>query len=169
MAWSYQRSFGLPVSIVRPFNTYGPRQSARAVIPTILSQLHNGATTLHLGALSPTRDFNYVKDTVAGFAALAGCPEAVGRVTNIGSGTEISIKDLVELCMSITGQKAEIVSDETRLRPDKSEVNRLLCDASSLRSMTDWKPAYSLEQGLRETSDWIRAHPGSFRAGIYQV
>src|SRR5205823_3136715 len=127
MALSFHHAFDLPVAVVRPFNTYGPRQSTRAVIPTILAQLHKGATELRLGATSPTRDFNYVEDTVAGFLAVAACDRALGEVVNIGSGREISIGDLVRLLVQITGSDADLVTEEARLRPPGSEVERLLC------------------------------------------
>jgi NAD dependent epimerase/dehydratase len=121
MALSFFHSFELPVAVCRPFNTYGPRQSTRAVIPTILAQLHAGASEIHLGATSPTRDFNYVTDTAAGFMAVAECDRCVGQVTNIGSGREISIGDLVEVCKQITGSDARVVTEEKRLRPEGSE------------------------------------------------
>lgn len=169
MALSYWHAHEVPVSIVRPFNTYGPRQSTRAVIPTILSQLQAGATELHLGAVSPTRDFNYVTDTAAGFVALADCDEAVGRATNIGSGRETSIGELAELCMDITGQRAEIVTDEERLRPSGSEVERLLCDFSVARRISGYEPRVSLEEGLRLTAQWVEEHLGELATSGYQV
>src|SRR3954469_8798319 len=128
MALSFHHSFELPIAVVRPFNTYGPRQSTRAVIPTILTQLHRGAKQIHIGATSPTRDFNYVTDTVSGFLAVAASDRAVGEVVNVGSGEEISIGELVQLLVDITGGSAEIVTDEERVRPEGSEVGRLLCD-----------------------------------------
>lgn len=158
MALSFHHAFELPVAVVRPFNTYGPRQSTRAVIPTILTQLHAGAREIKLGATSPTRDFNYVDDTVAGFLAVADCDRAVGEVVNIGSGREISIGDLVRILIEVTGSDAEIVTDPDRLRPAGSEVERLLCDADRAREWAGWEPQVSLEEGLRRTSDWIREH-----------
>lgn len=155
MALSYHHAFELPVAVVRPFNTYGPRQSTRAVIPTILSQLHKGAQEIHLGSTSPTRDFNYVEDTVSGFLAVAGCDRAVGEVVNVGSGREISIGDLVQLLVSITGSSAVVVTDEDRLRPAGSEVERLLCDNSRAREWMGWEPQVPLEEGLARTSAWI--------------
>lgn len=169
MADSYYRSFDLPVAIARPFNTYGPRQSARAVIPTILSQLLSGIKEIKLGSLTPTRDFNYVLDTCSGFLAIAEDELTCGRVTNIGSGSEISIKDLFDLCVKVTGSDAKIVTDEDRLRPEKSEVNRLLCDSKVLSDMTGWKPAYTLGEGLQLTSDWISDHLDVFRVEEYNV
>jgi NAD dependent epimerase/dehydratase len=158
MALSFHHAFDLPIAIIRPFNVYGPRQSTRAVIPTILTQLHKGATKLELGATSPTRDFTYVEDTVAGFLAVAGCDRAVGNVVNIGSGKEISIGDLVRLLVEITGSDAEIVTAEERLRPGTSEVERLLADSTRAREWTGWEPTVSLRDGLTRTSDWIRDH-----------
>jgi NAD dependent epimerase/dehydratase len=158
MALSYHHAFDLPLAIIRPFNVYGPRQSTRAVIPTILTQLHKGATKLELGATSPTRDFTFVTDTVAGFLAVARCDRAVGNVVNIGSGQEISIGDLVKLLVEVTGSDAEIVTDEARLRPEGSEVERLLADSSRAREWTGWSPQVSLREGLTRTSEWIREH-----------
>lgn len=152
---SFYLSVGLPVATVRPFNTYGPRQSNRAVISTILHQLLSGQGEIHVGALTPTRDFNYVTDTIAGFLAVAAAEQAVGRVINIGSGQEISIRDLIEILFQITGRQASVVVDETRLRPGASEVNRLVCDASLARELTNWTPAVSLEVGLKHTADWV--------------
>jgi NAD dependent epimerase/dehydratase len=158
MALSFHHAFDLPVAIIRPFNVYGPRQSTRAVIPTILTQLHRGAKKLELGAISPTRDFTYVEDTVAGFLAVASCDRAVGEVVNIGSGREISIGDLVRLLIEVTGSSAEIVTDEARLRPDGSEVERLLADNRRAREWTGWEPTVTLADGLRRTSEWIAAN-----------
>ena len=169
MALSFHHAFELPVAVVRPFNTYGPRQSTRAVIPTILSQLHKGAKEIHLGATSPTRDFNYVEDTVSGFLAVAGADRAIGEVVNIGSGREISIGDLVQLLIEITGSQAEIVTDDARLRPAGSEVERLLCDNARAREWTGWTPQVSLEEGLRRTSDWIAEHLDELDTSGYSV
>ena len=169
MALSFHHAFGLPVAVVRPFNTYGPRQSTRAVIPTILAQLHKGAKQISLGSTSPTRDFNYVEDTVAGFLAVAGCDQALGQAVNIGSGREISIGDLVQLLIEITGSEAEVVTDEARLRPTGSEVERLLCDNTRAREWTGWTPQVSLEEGLRRTSDWVRANLDKLDTAGYAV
>ena len=155
MALSYFHAFELPVAVCRPFNTYGPRQSTRAVIPTILTQLHGGAAEVHLGTTTPTRDFNYVEDTVAGFLAVAECDRAVGEVVNIGSGREIAIGDLVELLVRITGSPARVVVDPERVRPAGSEVDRLLCDNTRAREWAGWSPQVPLEEGLRRTSDWV--------------
>jgi len=169
MALSFHHAFELPVAVVRPFNTYGPRQSTRAVIPTILAQLHKGAKELRLGATSPTRDFNYVEDTVAGFLAVAECDRAIGEVVNIGSGREISVGDLVRLLVDITGTDAEIVTDDARLRPAGSEVERLLCDNRRAREWAGWEPAVSLEEGLSRTSTWIAAHLDELDTAGYAV
>ena len=169
LAESFYRSFELPVTIVRPFNTYGPRQSGRAVIPTIITQLLSGAQELKLGSLTPTRDFNYVKDTAAGFMAIADCEAAVGQEINIATGQEISIGDLANELIRQINPQAKIVCESERLRPEKSEVNRLLGDATKLRQMTGWKPAYTFEQGLAETIAWIREHMDSFRTGVYSL
>lgn len=161
---SFYLSFGLPVATVRPFNTYGPRQSNRAIISTILHQLLAGQGVIHVGALTPTRDFNYVADTVAGFLAVAAAERAVGRVINIGSGRETSISDLIELIFRITGRQASVVVEEARLRPQASEVNRLVCDASLARELTGWTPAVSLEVGLKRAADWVgrQQHSGEY-------
>ena len=169
LAESYWRSFSLPVSIVRPFNTYGPRQSARAVIPTIITQLLSGMKTIKLGALDPTRDFNFVKDTAAGFIAIADCPEAVGQEINIATGHDISIGDLAKKIIAKIEPDAEIVCDQQRLRPEKSEVERLLGDSTKLRNLTGWKPEYDLDRGLDETIAWIKDHMSSYKPDIYNV
>jgi NAD dependent epimerase/dehydratase len=169
MALSFFHAFELPVAVVRPFNTYGPRQSTRAVIPTILTQLHAGASEIALGSTTPTRDFNYVDDTVSGFLAVAGCNRAVGEVVNIGSGREISIGDLVTLLVQLTGSQARIVTDPERLRPPDSEVERLLCDNSRAREWMRWIPEVSLEEGLARTSAWVAEHRHQLETGGYAV
>ncbi|MBV8159850.1 MAG: GDP-mannose 4,6-dehydratase [Acidimicrobiia bacterium] len=169
MALSHYHAFDLPVAIVRPFNTYGPRQSTRAVIPTVLAQLIGGVDELHLGATSPTRDFNFVEDTAAGFLAVASSDQALGDVVNVGSGREISVGDLVTLLISIVGRDVEVVTDEARLRPSGSEVERLLCDNTRAREWAGWKPEYSLEEGLRRTAEWVEANLGSLRVRGYHV
>lgn len=168
MALSYYNAFETPVAICRPFNTYGPRQSARAVIPTILQQLHAGAKQIKLGAVSPTRDFTFVTDTASGFIAVAESDRALGHAVNLGVGQEISIGDLAAMCIDITGSDAEVVTDEARLRPDGSEVDRLLSDNTRAREWTGWEPKVGLREGLTRTSDWVREHvaPTSAR---YQV
>lgn len=169
MALSFKHSFDVPVAVIRPFNTYGPRQSARAVIPTILSQLHAGATEIKLGSTTPTRDFNYVDDTARGFISVAESDRALGHVVNIGSGREISIGDLAELLVSVSGKDAKVIADESRVRPDNSEVERLLCDNTRAREWCGWEPQVSLEEGLRRTSDWVRDHLDRLEAKSYQI
>lgn len=156
IAESFHLSFGLPVVTARPFNTYGPRQSARAIIPTIITQLLGGRTRIKLGALRPTRDLNYVTDTCAGFIALAKCDAAIGRAVNIGSGREIAVGDLAELIISASGKKAVLVSESLRKRPAKSEVERLLADNTLIKELTGWAPKVSLEKGLLKTLAWFR-------------
>jgi NAD dependent epimerase/dehydratase len=155
MADAFFRSFGLPVVTVRPFNTYGPRQSARAVIPTIITQLLAGAAELHLGSLAPTRDLTFVSDTCSGFVALASSDEAVGRDVNLGTGREISIGDLAAKLMGVVGATAQVVTDEERVRPDGSEVERLLSDNSLARELSGWQPQVPLHEGLELTVEWF--------------
>ncbi|RLV01565.1 NAD-dependent dehydratase [Streptomyces griseocarneus] len=169
LALSYAHSFELPVTVVRPFNTYGPRQSARAVIPTILAQLHSGAEEIRLGSTTPTRDFTYVTDTAEGFLAVAECDRALGQVVNLGTGREISIGDLAESLIRASGRTARVVIDETRLRPAGSEVERLLSDNSRAREWAGWTPKVSLTEGLARTSDWVRDNLRCFAPDRYQV
>ncbi|MFJ8644768.1 GDP-mannose 4,6-dehydratase [Streptomyces sp. NPDC093546] len=170
MALSHWHAFGLPVTVVRPFNTYGPRQSARAVIPTILAQLHAGAREIRLGSLTPTRDFTYVTDTARGFLALAACDRALGEVVNLGTGREIAIGDLARLLIEASGRRdAEVVVDPARLRPSGSEVERLLSDNGRARAWAGWEPEVSLAEGLRRTSEWVADHLDLFAPGRYQV
>ncbi len=169
MALSYWHAFELPVTVVRPFNTYGPRQSARAVIPTILAQLHSGAKEIRLGSLTPTRDFSYVTDTAEGFLAAATAERAYGEVLNLGTGTEISIGDLATALITAAGSTAQIVVDPTRLRPGGSEVERLLADNTKAHTLTGWQPRVPLDEGLRRTSAWIAANLQAFAPDRYQV
>ncbi len=169
LAESFYRSFNLPVSIVRPFNTFGPRQSARAVIPTIISQLLAGRDKIELGALTPTRDFNYVKDTAAGFIAIAESDKTIGEEINIATQREISIGDLAKEIIAQINSAAEIVCDEKRLRPEKSEVNRLLGDNTKIKALTNWKQQYTFEEGIAETIAWIREHMQAYKTDIYNV
>ncbi|MCX7748445.1 MAG: NAD-dependent 4,6-dehydratase LegB [Clostridia bacterium] len=169
MAESFHRSFGLPVATIRPFNTYGPRQSARAVIPTVISQILSGKTAIKLGALSPTRDFNYVKDTVNGFIKMAEVDQAIGETINVGSNYEISIGELVKKIIAITGREVTMECDEERIRPEKSEVNRLWCDNTKAKEILGWKPEYTLDRGLGETVEWIRNNLEAFKTDIYNV
>jgi len=170
LAESFARSFELPVVIARPFNTYGPRQSARAVVPTIITQLLAGRTEIHLGALSPTRDLTFVADTCRGFLALAACDAAVGREVNMGSGAEISIGELAQRLIAQIAPDARVTTDEQRLRPERSEVERLLCDASLMRSLTGWAPEVSLDEGLARTVAWFRKRGlAGYKADIYNL
>src|SRR3989338_2944443 len=171
IAESFWRSFGTPVVIARPFNTYGPRQSARAVIPTIITQLLNGSREVRLGSLYPTRDLNFVTDVCKGFIALAECDEAIGREVNIGSGEEISIGDLAKLIISMINRDAEIVSEDVRKRPEKSEVKRLLCDNRLIQKLSGWKPEVPLEEGLIKTIEWFRnkENIGRYKCNTYNV
>lgn len=169
LAESFFKSFGLPVSIVRPFNTYGPRQSARAVIPTIISQLLEGEEKIKLGALTPTRDFNYVKDTVAGFIAIAESEKTIGEEINIATQQEISIGDLAREIINQINPKAKIICDEQRLRPEKSEVNRLLGSNEKIKHLTDWKPQYTFQQGILETILWIKDNLYRYKADLYNI
>jgi NAD dependent epimerase/dehydratase len=156
LAEAFYRSFSTPIVIVRPFNTYGPRQSARAVIPTIITQLLLGATQLQLGSLTPTRDFNYVADTVSGFISLAQTDAAVGKEINIATGQEHSIGDVARFLLQQINPQATILTDEQRLRPEASEVMRLLGDNTLITTLTDWRPKYNLEAGLSATIAWFR-------------
>ena len=156
IAISYYRSFDLPVTIVRPFNTYGPRQSSRAVIPNIVSQILTNNGEVNLGNISPTRDFTFVEDTCSAFESIIGCNKLIGEEVNIGTNSEISIRDLVEEISNIIGIKAKIVEVDQRMRVEKSEVDRLVCKNEKLLACTNWKPKHSLEQGLIKTIDWIK-------------
>ncbi len=169
LAESFYRSFDMPVTIVRPFNTYGPRQSARAVIPTIITQLLSGKEEIELGALSPTRDFNYVKDTVRGFIEIAKSQRTVGEEINIATQKEISIGQLAQEMIRQINPKAKIICQEERLRPEKSEVNRLLGSSKKIKELTSWEPAYDLEKGLAETIEWLRNNLGKYKTDIYNV
>lgn len=169
IALSYHKSFSIPVKIARPFNTYGPRQSARAIIPTIISQLLNGKTELNLGNTAPTRDLTYVKDTVNGFIKIFNCEALTGSVTNIGMNEEISVLDLAKKTAELLGIEISILEDKQRVRPEKSEVERLRCDNSRLMKHTDWKPQYNLSQGLQETLKWITDNLEVYKHDIYNV
>lgn len=169
LAESFYRSFDLPVSIVRPFNTYGPRQSARAVIPTIISQLLSGKEQINLGLLTPTRDFNYVKDTAAGFIAIAESNQTIGEEINIATQQEISIGQLAEEIIRQINPQAEIICDEQRLRPEKSEVNRLLGSNEKIKKLTDWHPQYTFEQGIAETITWMSNNLEGYKSDIYNI
>ncbi len=169
LAESFYRSFELPVTIVRPFNTYGPRQSARAVIPTIITQLLNGYQEIKLGSLTPTRDFNYVKDTVNGFYEIFKSDKTIGEEINIATQKEISIGELAKEIIEQINPNAKIICEEERLRPEKSEVNRLLGCNKKILELTDWTPKYSLKQGIQETITWIKENLKSYKADIYNL
>ena len=175
IALSFHCSFNTPVAVIRPFNTYGPRQSARAVIPSIITQIASGERTIKLGSLTPTRDFNYVDDTVAGFIAIASCDRTIGRVVNIGSNFEISIGDTVKLIAETMGVDIDVVSEAERLRPGKSEVNRLWADNRLAKELTGWEPVYGgregFKRGLRHTAQWFTDEKNllRYKSGIYNI
>jgi dTDP-glucose 4,6-dehydratase len=166
MAEAFYDSFDVPVTTVRPFNTYGPRQSARAVIPAIITQCQAG-NVIRLGSLHPTRDFNFVADTVAGFIAAASADAALGQTINIGSGREISIGDLVHLIAQLMGRTVTVIADDQRVRPEKSEVDRLLASNARARELLGWTPQVSLEQGLERTIAWLTQNSERYRPGVY--
>lgn len=169
LAESFYRSFDLPVTIVRPFNTYGPRQSARAVIPTIIAQLLAGASQIKLGTLTPTRDFNYVKDTANGFLQIYKSHNTIGQEINIATMQEISIGELASEIISQINPSAIVTCDEQRLRPEKSEVNRLLGDNRKIKELTDWEPGYLLKEGLEETIQWMKENIIYYKSEIYNI
>ena len=169
LAESFHLSFELPVATIRPFNTYGPRQSARAVIPTIISQLLAGIREIKLGSLTPVRDLTFAHDTAAAFLAIAESPHTVGRVCNAGNGKGISIRELADLIIDITGREASVVRDESRIRPEKSEVMELICCHDILSELTGWQPQTSIRDGLRATVDYIQDHLDLYKPDIYTV
>jgi len=175
LALSFYRSFDTPVAVIRPFNTYGPRQSARAVIPTIITQIAAGEKTIRLGAVTPTRDFNYIEDTVRGFIAVAESEHSVGEVINIGSGFEVSIGDTAQMIAEVMGQDIKIEPDEFRLRPEASEVDRLNADNTKARQLTGWEPRFAgrdgFFKGLQTTAAWFAEEDNlrSYKPGIYNV
>jgi len=171
IALSFYNAFQLPVTIVRPFNTFGPRQSARAIIPTIITQIASGMKELKLGDLTPTRDFNYVKDTARGFLAVSDCDKTIGKEINIASNFEISMEEILNLIKKIMKKDVEFLPDEERLRPGNSEVFRLWGDNSLMTSLTDWRPQYTVEQGLEETIAWFTKPENlkKYKAGIYNL
>jgi len=171
LAMSFYNAFDLPLTIARPFNTYGPRQSARAVIPTIITQIATGIKSIELGDVMPTRDFNYVEDTCRGFIELAQCKAAVGHAVNIGSGSEISIGDILNLIKKLMCSDVEFVFDEKRVRPKKSEVFRLVCDNTLLKGLTGFESKVNIRDGLQRTIDWLCLPENiqKYKAGIYNV
>lgn len=169
IAESFYKSFGLPVATIRPFNTYGPRQSARAVIPTIISQILAGKMEIKLGSLTPTRDFNYVKDTAEAFIKIAESEKTIGEVINAGSNYEISIGDTAKKIINIIGKDVKIISDEERMRPENSEVNRLWAENKKIKELTEWMPQYTIDAGLKETIKWIENNIHYFKTDIYNI
>lgn len=171
IAMSFYNAYQLPVTIVRPFNTYGPRQSARAVIPTIITQIASGNKEIKIGDTNPTRDFNYVKDICNGFILLAKCDKAIGETVNIGSNDEISIKELFALIKDIMHSDANLIVDEQRLRPEHSEVFRLRCDNTKIKELTGYEPQYSLREGLEKTVEWFSdpRNLAKYKPGIYNI
>jgi NAD dependent epimerase/dehydratase len=169
IAESFYRSFDMPVTIVRPFNTYGPRQSSRAVIPTIITQLLAGKEEIRLGALSPTRDFNFVKDTVQGFIEIAKSNKTIGEEVNIATQKEISIGQLAQELINQINPSARIINDNERIRPSKSEVERLLGSNEKIMRLTNWKPKYTFEEGLAETIEWVKHNLDKYKIDIYNI
>lgn len=169
LAESFYRSFNMPIAIVRPFNTFGPRQSARAVIPTIITQLLAGKEEIKLGSLTPTRDFNYVRDTANGFIEIAKSDKTVGQEINIATQQEISIGELAQEIINQINPNAKIVCDEQRLRPEKSEVNRLLGSNEKIKELTNWKQQYSFSEGIHETIEWLKQNMDMYKADIYNI
>lgn len=169
MAESYHRSFNMPIATLRPFNTYGPRQSARAVIPTIISQILAGKKEIKLGSLTPTRDFNFVLDTAEAFIKVAESEKTIGEVINAGSNYEITIGDTVKKIIKIIGKDVKILCDDERIRPENSEVNRLWADNAKIKELTDWTPNYNIDQGLEVTVEWVKNNMQYFKTDIYNV
>ena len=169
MAESFYKSFNLPMTIVRPFNTYGPRQSARAVIPSIITQLLAGKEEIKLGSLSPTRDFNYVKDTAYGFIEIAKADKTIGEEINIATGKEISIGELAQELINQINPNAKIICNQERIRPEKSEVNRLLGSNEKIKRLSNWKEKYTLKEGLSETIKWLRINLDKYKTDIYNI
>ena len=171
MAMSFYNAFDLPITIARPFNTYGPRQSARAVIPTIITQIANGATEIKLGDTTPTRDFNYVEDTCRGFIALAKHDESIGQIVNIGSNFEISIGETLNIIKNLMNSDVKFVVESERIRPEKSEVFRLWCDNSKIEKLTGFKPQVDIYQGLQRTIEWLTQPENlkKYKSEIYNV
>ncbi len=169
MVESYYNSFDLPVATIRPFNTFGPRQSARAVIPAICVQILSGRKEIHIGRLNPVRDFTFVRDTVKGFLKIAESERSVGEVINVGSGKGISIGDLLNKIIGLTGREIDIQGDNERMRPPKSEVMTLLCDNSKAKKLVGWEPSVSLEDGLKDVIRYVEEHPDKYKANIYNI
>lgn len=169
IAESYYNSFDLPVGIIRPFNTYGPRQSARAVIPTIISQIISGSDVIKIGALSPRRDLTFVEDTVDGFIQMAVTENSIGQTINLGTGMDISIEELINNIFKIVGKKVQIECEETRIRPEKSEVKRLLSDNKKAKKIINWSPQKTIDEGLKQTINWMEKNMVYYKSDIYNV
>lgn len=169
LALTYHRSFDMPIVVVRPFNTYGPRQSARAIIPTVISQALSGVKVVKLGNLTPTRDLNYVTDTANGFIKVGMSDRAVGKVVNLGTGREISIGNLAERILSLVGSSAKIECETQRLRPENSEVERLCSNATLAKEVSDWKSEVSLNEGIKKTIEWLKANLSTYKPSIYNI
>jgi len=169
IAESFFCSFGTPVATIRPFNTYGPRQSARAIIPSIMCQALAGKPEIKVGSLTPVRDLTYISDTVAGFIAVAKTDKSVGEVINIGSGTGISISELAQKIIAVTGKKTRLIEDKQRIRPEKSEVMRLICNNQKAKELLNWKPSVSLENGLANVAAFMKENKGLYKADIYNI
>lgn len=169
IALSYFSSFGLPLTIVRPFNTYGPRQSARAIIPSIIIQLHKGEQKIAIGNTTPTRDFTYISDTCESFIQLSLSNKAIGEVFNVGTGREIQIEDLALKIASMLHQEIELMKDPVRFRPDASEVNRLCCNSEKLKKLTSFTPQITLEEGLKRSIEWFSSHRNYYKPDLYHV
>ena len=169
LALSFYRSFEMPIRLVRPFNTFGPRQSSRAFIPTVITQVLSGQNRIKVGSIHPTRDFTFVKDTANGFIEIARSEIALGEVTNIGMNAEISMSDLVKKISNLMNANVDVQTDDDRIRPDKSEVERLWCDNRKIIQNTEWRPRYDLESGLSETIRWFEAHKDKYKPGRYTV
>jgi NAD dependent epimerase/dehydratase len=169
LALTFYRSFETPVAIIRPFNTYGPRQSARAIIPTIITQIASNNCKIKLGSLFPTRDLTYVKDTVEGFIKVAESDKSIGEIINIGSNFEISIKDLANLIAEIMNKEINIEVEDKRVRPENSEVERLLADTTKAKELIGWSPKYNIREGLKETIDWIESNLDFYKSEIYNI
>ncbi len=169
IAMSFRNAFDLPLTVVRPFNTYGPRQSARAIIPTVITQIASGMKEIRVGDLTPTRDFNFVEDTARGFLAIAKSDNTIGEEVNIATGTEVSMQQTLEMIAEVMNADVKFVRDEARIRPSNSEVFRLCGDNTKIKALTDWRPQVTLREGLTRTADWFRTHMAGYKPQIYNL
>jgi len=169
LALSFYRSFNLPIAILRPFNTFGPRQSARAIIPTIITQILSGSKSIKLGNLNARRDFNYVSNTVDAFIKIAETPKSVGKILNVGSGQETTIMELAQVIQDVLKREVKITTEKQRLRPEKSEVERLLCDATQIKKIGGWSPRVSFKEGIKLTCDWLKKNLKQYKTDVYNV